>query len=104
MDATPGQAQGRAPLYFLECMQREAIALWDDRDPWTWAGRRRQRHKDLGELHDRDRPRPERLEAIVSVVQCLLRFVQARDNLRVLHPRKKEGSRSPAMTMRAYPA
>jgi hypothetical protein len=78
-------------MYFLECMQHAAIGLWDDRDPWTWAGRKRQRHRDLGELHDRDRPRPERLEAIVSVLQCLLRFVQVKDNLRVLHPKKREG-------------
>jgi hypothetical protein len=96
-----GVASGWAPLFFLEKLQAAAVDLYDDCDPWTWAGRRRTRHngrpgvpatREAGELHDRERPKSERREAIVAVVQCLARFSQVDEHLRIRHPRKrKEG-------------
>jgi hypothetical protein len=67
---------------FLAKLQAAMLQINKRRDVWFFAGRRRIRHRERGELHDR-LPRGERREAMAIVGQYLAPFVQVA-NLQVL--------------------
>ena len=68
---------------FLSRIQNAVWDLYTSSNPWMHAGRRRQREKWRGKMHDR-KPRPERREAYVVVLQFMAEHLQVKHNLRVV--------------------